>query len=70
MTAYGSVPAPDFHDGAAVDVIMRPEAVTLGAPNGAENTFLVNDLRFLGRRLAGAALIRRRTGAWSRCAPV
>ncbi|MBX3491603.1 MAG: ABC transporter ATP-binding protein [Parvibaculum sp.] len=48
VTAYGSVPAPDFHDGAAVDVIVRPEAVTLGAPNGSENTFLVNDLRFLG----------------------
>ncbi|MBX3496846.1 MAG: ABC transporter ATP-binding protein [Parvibaculum sp.] len=48
VTAYGSVPAADFHEGAAVEVIVRPEAVTLGAPNGAENTFLVNDLRFLG----------------------
>lgn len=49
VTAYGAVPAPDFHDGASVEVIMRPEAVTLSAPNGGDNVFQISDLRFLGR---------------------
>jgi iron(III) transport system ATP-binding protein len=49
VTAYGPVPAPDHREGAAVEVIVRPEAVRLAPANGGENTFNISDLRFLGR---------------------
>ncbi|MEQ8268562.1 MAG: ABC transporter ATP-binding protein [Parvibaculum sp.] len=49
VTAYGSVRAPDFAEGALVEVIVRPEAVTLGGPGSREETFRISDIRFLGR---------------------
>ena len=49
VTAYGPVPATGFADGARVEVIVRPEAVTLAAASGKESNFRIGDIRFLGR---------------------
>ncbi|ABS61801.1 ABC transporter related [Parvibaculum lavamentivorans DS-1] len=49
VTAYGPVPAENFADGTAVEVIVRPEAVTLAAAESGQETFNIADIRFLGR---------------------
>lgn len=49
VTAYGPVPTENFEDGAPVEVIVRPEAVTLEPARGANETFRIADIRFLGR---------------------
>jgi len=49
VTAYGPVPTENFEDGAPVEVIVRPEAVTLEPARGANDTFRIADIRFLGR---------------------
>lgn len=49
VTAYGPVPTENFEDGAPVEVIVRPEAVTLEPARGANDTFRIGDIRFLGR---------------------
>ncbi|MDX5366915.1 MAG: ABC transporter ATP-binding protein [Alphaproteobacteria bacterium] len=49
ITAYGPVPAPGLSDGAHVEVIVRPEAVTLAPAGARESNFRIGDIRFLGR---------------------
>lgn len=49
VTAYGPVPTENFEDGAPVEVIVRPEAVTLEPARGANDSFRIADIRFLGR---------------------
>lgn len=49
VTAYGAVPAEDFAQGMAAEVIVRPEAVSLQLASGANNAFRIGDIRFLGR---------------------
>ncbi len=49
ITAYGPVPVPGFTNGAKVEVIVRPEAVTLAPASGKESNFRIGDIRFLGR---------------------
>ncbi|MCF8469233.1 MAG: ABC transporter ATP-binding protein [Parvibaculum sp.] len=49
VTAYGTVPAGDFTEGVSVEVIVRPEAVTLCLTGETENKFRIDDIRFLGR---------------------
>ena len=49
MTAYGPVRAEGFAQGAHVEVIVRPEAVTLAPAGAKESNFRIGDIRFLGR---------------------
>ena len=49
MTAYGSVRADGFAHGTHVEVIVRPEAVTLAPAGARESNFRIADIRFLGR---------------------
>lgn len=49
ITAYGPVPTENFEDGAPVEVIVRPEAVTLEPARDANDAFRIGDIRFLGR---------------------
>ena len=49
VTAYGPVPTENFEDGAPVEVIVRPEAVTLEPARDANDAFRIADIRFLGR---------------------
>jgi len=49
VTAYGSLPAENFSQGMAAEVIVRPEAVSLELANGANDAFRIGDIRFLGR---------------------
>ena len=49
VTAYGPVPTENFEDGAPVEVIVRPEAVTLEPARDANDAFSIADIRFLGR---------------------
>ena len=49
MTAYGPIPAENFDEGALVEVIVRPEAVTLDLAEGKNDAFRIGDIRFLGR---------------------
>lgn len=49
VTAYGSIPAADFADRTQVEVIVRPEAVTLAPASSTEDAFRIGDIRFLGR---------------------
>ncbi len=49
VMAYGSLPAENFSQGMAAEVIVRPEAVTLELADGANDAFRIGDIRFLGR---------------------
>lgn len=49
ITAYGPVPVSGYVDGAHVEVIVRPEAVTLAPASAKESNFRIGDIRFLGR---------------------
>lgn len=49
VTAYGPVPVENFENGAPVEVIVRPEAVTLEPVSGTNETCRIADIRFLGR---------------------
>jgi len=48
-TPFGSVPAPDLSEGAPALVMIRPEALRLGAPEGETTPAKVLHARLLGR---------------------
>jgi iron(III) transport system ATP-binding protein len=48
-TPLGALKAPGLADGVAVDVLVRPEALKLGAPGGQAVTARVMAARLLGR---------------------
>ena len=48
-TPLGSLEAPGLADGTAVEVLVRPEALRLGAPGGGSVTARVMASRLLGR---------------------
>ncbi|MBX3445867.1 MAG: ABC transporter ATP-binding protein [Parvibaculaceae bacterium] len=49
ITAYGPVSVSGHSEGAHVEVIVRPEAVTLAPASAKESNFRIGDIRFLGR---------------------
>ncbi|MBX3505516.1 MAG: ABC transporter ATP-binding protein [Parvibaculum sp.] len=49
ITAYGPVFVSGHAEGAHVEVIVRPEAVTLAPASAKESNFRIGDIRFLGR---------------------
>ena len=48
-TPLGSVAAPDFADGSAVQVLVRPEAIRIGEPEDAGAEARVEAIRMVGR---------------------
>ena len=48
-TPLGSVAAPGFADGSAVQVLVRPEAIRIGEPDGAGAEARVDAVRMVGR---------------------
>ena len=48
-TPLGSVAAPGFADGSAVQVLVRPEAIRIGEPEGAGAEARVDAVRMVGR---------------------